>query len=340
MEQIKEAGDRAATLTRQLLMFSRQQVLEPKVLELNEVVSNIAKLLQRLIGEDITQVLSLHPALGRVKVDPSQMEQIIMNLAVNARDAMPGGGQLTIETGNVELDHAYARTHALVQPGPYVMLAVSDTGCGMDADTQAHIFEPFFTTKEPGKGTGLGLATVYGILKQSGGNIWVNSELGKGTSFKVYLPRVEKTSLLLEAGAAPAELLPGSETVLLVEDDQMVRALAQVILERNGYTVLAAKNGNDALRMAQEGIQAIHLLLTDTIMPGMNGPELAQQVLAVRPAIKVLYMSGYTDKAFTSTAAWESGTAFLQKPFTPQSLGRKVRETLAVPQPNQTERAA
>ena len=340
LEQIKEAGHRAALLTRQLLLFSRQQVLEPKVLDLNEVVSNIAKLLRRLIGEDITQVLCLHPALGRVKIDPGQMEQVIMNLAVNARDAMAGGGQLTIETANIELDNAYVRKHALVQPGPYVMLSVSDTGCGMDAGTQAHIFEPFFTTKGPGKGTGLGLATVHGIVKQSGGSIGVSSDLGKGTTFKIYFPRIEGAAERLEPLSAPNAALRGSETILLVEDEEMVRALAQAILERYGYTVLAAKHVNDALRIAQAGPQAIHLLLTDTIMPGMNGPELAQQVLAIRPEMKVLYMSGYTDKAFTSTAAWEPGTAFLQKPFTPQTLGRKVRETLAVPQPNRTERAA
>jgi two-component system cell cycle sensor histidine kinase/response regulator CckA len=341
IEQIREAGHRAALLTRQLLMFSRQQVLEPKVLDLNEVVSNIAKLLRRLIGEDITQVLCLHPALGRVKIDPGQMEQIIMNLAVNARDAMSGGGQLTIETENVELDNVYARKHALVQPGPYVMLAVSDTGCGMDADTQARIFEPFFTTKEPGKGTGLGLATVYGIVKQSGGNILVYSELGKGTTLKIYLPRVDKTSELPEPGAAPAELFRGSETVLLVEDDEMVRALAQAILERYGYTVLAARNVHDALRLAQEGPGQIHLLLTDTIMPVMNGPELAKRFRSIRPETKVLFMSGYTDKVIVNTAALEPGTAFLQKPFTPQTLTHKVREVLnAIPQPNSTERAA
>jgi CheY-like chemotaxis protein len=247
---------------------------------------------------------------------------------------------LTIETMNVELDNTYARTHVSVLPGPYVMLAVSDTGCGMDAATQAHIFEPFFTTKELGKGTGLGLATVYGIVKQSGGYIWVYSEPGKGTSFKIYLPLVEENPELPKPDSAPDDALCGSETILLVEDEEMVRALAQAILERNGYTVLAAKHGNDALRMAQEGTKAIHLLLTDTIMPGMNGPELAQQVLAIRPAIKVLYMSGYTDKAFMSPAAWEPGSAFLQKPFTPQTLGDKVREILTVPQPNRTERAA
>jgi CheY-like chemotaxis protein len=221
------------------------------------------------------------------------------------------------------------------------MLAVSDTGCGMDADTQARIFEPFFTTKEPGKGTGLGLATVYGIVKQSGGNIWVYSELGKGTTLKIYLPRVDKTSELPEPGAAPAEIFRGSETVLLVEDDEMVRALAQAILERYGYTVLAARNVHDALRLAQEGPVQIHLLLTDTIMPVMNGPELAKRFRSIRPETKVLFMSGYTDKVIVNTAALEPGTAFLQKPFTPQTLTHKVREVLnAIPQPNSTERAA
>jgi PAS domain S-box-containing protein len=341
IEQIKEAGHRAASLTRQLLMFSRQQVLEPKVLDLNEVVSNIGKLLRRLIGEDITQVLRLHPALGRVKIDPGQLEQIIINLAVNARDAMSGGGQLTIETDNVELDNTYARTHTLVQPGPYVMLAVSDTGCGMDADTQARIFEPFFTTKGLGSGTGLGLATVDGIVKQNGGNIWVYSELGKGTTFKIYLPRVEQTCELPEPGAAPAKLLRGSATVLLAEDDEMVRALAQAILERYGCHVLAARNVHDALGFAQGGSEQIHLLLTDIIMPGMNGPELAKQVQSIRPEIKVLYMSGYTDKVISCTEAFEPGTAFLQKPFTPQTLTQKVHEVLnAISQPNSTERAA
>ena len=340
LDQIKEAGHRAASLTRQLLAFTRQQVLEPKVLDLNESVSNMAKLLRRLIGEDIALVLCPHPALGRVKVDPGQVEQIIMNLAVNARDAMPGGGQLTIETMNVELNRVDALEHPSVTPGSYVMLGVSDTGCGMDADTQTHIFEPFFTTKEPGKGTGLGLATVYGIVEQSGGSIGVSSDLGKGTTFNIYLPRIEGAAERLDPISAPHAALRGSETILLVEDEEMVRALAQAILERYGYTVLAAKNVHDALGVVQEGSTAIHLLLTDTIMPGMNGPELAQQVLAIRPAMKVLYMSGYTDKAFTSTSAWEPGTAFLQKPFTPQTLGQKVREILAVPQPNRTERAA
>jgi signal transduction histidine kinase len=340
LDQIKEAGHRAASLTRQLLAFSRQQVLEPKILDLNESVSNMAKLLRRLISEDIALVLCPHPALGRVKVDPGQVEQIIMNLAVNARDAMPGGGQLTIETVNVELDGVDGHQHPSVEPGSYVMLGMSDTGCGMDADTQTHIFEPFFTTKGLGKGTGLGLATVYGIVKQSGGKIDVDSALGKGTTFKIYFPRVEGAAERLEPISAPNAALRGSETILLVEDEEMVRALAQAILERYGYTVLAAKHVNDALRIAQEGPQAIHLLLTDTIMPGMHGTELAQHVLAIRPAMKVLYMSGYADKAFTHTGTGEPGLAFLQKPFTPQTLGRKVHEILAVPQSNRRERAA
>ncbi|MBK5281651.1 MAG: response regulator [Nitrospiraceae bacterium] len=340
LDQIKEAGHRAASLTRQLLAFTRQQVLEPKILDLNESVSNMAKLLRRLIGEDIALVLCPHPALGRVKVDPGQVEQIIMNLAVNARDAMPGGGELTIETMNVELDNVDARQQISVAPGSYVMLGVSDTGCGMDADTKTRMFEPFFTTKGPGKGTGLGLATVHGIVKQSGGSIGVSSDLGKGTTFNIYLPRIDGAVERLDPISVPNAAFRGSETILLVEDEEMVRALAQAILERNGYTVLAAKNVHEALWVAQKESTAIHLLLTDTIMPGMNGPELAQQVLAIRPAMKVLYMSGYTDKAFTSTAACEPGFTFLQKPFTPQTLGHKVREILAVPLPNRTERAA
>jgi CheY-like chemotaxis protein len=253
---------------------------------------------------------------------------------------MPGGGQLTIETMNVELDSAPTHQQASLEPGQYVLLEVRDTGCGMDADTQARIFEPFFTTKGPGKGTGLGLATVYGIVKQSGGSIEVSSALGQGTTFKIYLPRIEGVAERLEPISTPNVPLHGSETILLVEDEEMVRALAQAILARNGYTVLAAKNVTDALRFAQEGAQPIHLLLTDTIMPGMNGPELAQQILALRPAMKVLLMSGYTDRVLSSTTAWEPGTAFLQKPFTPQTLADKVREILAVPESKHSERAA
>ncbi len=340
LDQIKEAGYRAALLTRQLLAFSRRQVLQPTVMDLNEVVSNIVKLLRRLIGEDIRMVLCLYPALGRVKVDAGQMEQIIMNLAVNARDALPGGGEMTIETMNVELDSATVRTHPSIEPGSYVMLAVSDTGCGMDADTQARIFEPFFTTKEPGKGTGLGLATVYGIVEQSGGKIDVQSTLGQGTTLKIYLPRVEEEIEQVESTSTLDESLRGSETILLVEDEEMVRSLAQVLLERNGYTVLAARNGTDALRMVEQGTRMIHLLLTDVVMPGMNGPALAERILAIRPATKVLYMSGYTGRELTSAAAWETGPAILQKPFTPQSLAHKVHEMLVSPQLNPNARAA
>ncbi len=339
LEQIKEAGYRAASLTRQLLAFSRRQVLEPKVLDLNETVSNMAKLLRRLIGEDIALVLCPHPKLGRIKADPGQVEQIIMNLAVNARDAMPGGGQLTIETMNVELDSS-VHTHPAGRPGSYVLLAVSDTGCGMNADTLARIFEPFFTTKELGKGTGLGLATVDGIVKQNGGNIRVSSDLGKGTTFKIYFPLIEGEAERITPASTPDEALRGSETILLVEDDEMVRALAQAILERYGYTVLATRNVTDALRLAQEDNRTLHLLLTDTIMPGMNGPALADRVLSLRPAIKILYMSGYADKAFTPTDTWEPGTAFLQKPFTPQMLAHKVREMPVVSTTNDAERAA
>jgi CheY-like chemotaxis protein len=254
-----------------------------------------------------------------------------MNLAVNGRDAMPGGGRLIIETGNVDLDHAYAREHVSVQPGSYVMLAVRDTGCGMDAETQTRIFEPFFTTKEPGKGTGLGLATVYGIVTQSGGHIGVESEVGKGTTFRIYLPRVEEKTELAEVGPTPAQSLRGSETVLLVEDDEMVLAMAQAILKRYGYTVLAAQNVQDALRLVEENNGPLHMMLTDTIMPGMNGPELAKCVLSLRPRTKVLYMSGYTDKVIVKTAALDPTAAFLQKPLTPESLTRKVREVLDSP---------
>lgn len=325
LDQIKEAGHRAASLTRQLLAFSRRQILEPKVLDLNDVVSNMAKLLRRLIGEDINLVFCPDAKLGRIKVDPGQMEQVIMNLAVNARDAMPGGGQLTIETLNCEMKSATTPHGASVPPGAYVMLGVTDTGCGMDQATIARIFEPFFTTKEVGKGTGLGLATVDGIVKQSRGGITVSSELKTGTTFRIYLPRIEENCDELVSSPLQDDGFHGSETILLSEDDEMVRALAQAVLERSGYTVVATKHVKDALRFVQDDKQTFHLLLTDAIMPGMNGPELASQVLALRPEIKVLYMSGYTDKVFMN---WEPGTPFLQKPFTPQTLTKKVRDTL------------
>jgi PAS domain S-box-containing protein len=325
---IKQAGDRAAALTRQLLAFSRKQVLSPKVLDLNAVVTNLDSMLRRLIGEDIQ--LSTVPASGlwRVKADQGLFEQVIMNLAVNARDAMPQGGRLTIETANVELDNAYARRHVSVQPGSYVMLAVSDTGCGMDAGTQARIFEPFFTTKEKGKGTGLGLSTVYGIVKQSGGNIWVYSEPGRGTTFKIYLPRVEESVVTVEPETAPLQAARGSETVLLVEDEESVRTLVRTILQTNGYTVLEASNGGHALQLCERHPGPIHLLVSDVVMPEMSGRELAERLTSSRPNVKVLYLSGYTDNAIVRHGVLEPGTAFLQKPFTPDSLLRKVREVL------------
>lgn len=336
LEEIKDAGHRAASLTRQLLAFSRCQILEPKVLDLNEVVAKMARLLRRLIGEDIALVLCPDPLLGSIQADPGQVEQIIMNLAVNARDAMPGGGRLTIATQNVELDGSLLHEHLSMPAGAYVLLSVSDTGCGMNEETLQEIFKPFFTTKEAGKGTGLGLATLDGIVKHIGGGVSVSSELQKGTTFRVYLPRVEHQSRQVSVSSIPNEALRGSETILLVEDDEMVRALAQAILERYGYAVVASRSVHDALAFVQEDSRRFHMLLTDTIMPGMNGQELADRVLSVRPDMKVLYMSGYTDKVFARTGTWEPGTAFLQKPFTPQTLAHKVREIFADPR----ERAA
>ncbi len=298
------------------------------MLDLNAVVNNISKLLRRMIGEDVELVICADPSLGRVRADPGQLDQVIMNLAVNARDAMPKGGRLTIETMNVELGEAYPLKPASVEPGRYVMLAVSDTGCGMDAETQARIFEPFFTTKEMGKGTGLGLSTVYGIVKQSGGYIWVYRELGKGTSFKIYLPRVEDPSELSERVPAPTATGGGSETILLVEDDEMVRVLTRTILEMRGYALLEARNAKEALHLAEEHSGPIHLLLTDTVMPGLSGPGLAERVASVRPDMNVLYRSGYTDNAMAHSGGREPRIAFLQKPFTPDALARKVREVL------------
>ena len=328
VEEIRKAAVRAADLTRQLLAFSRQQVIAPTVLNPNGVVANMDKLLRRLLGEDVELRTVLAPDLAAVKADPSQLEQIVLNLAVNARDAMPNGGKLTIETQNVELDQEYVRGHLWAQPGPYVMLAVSDTGVGMDAATQSRIFEPFFTTKEQGKGTGLGLATTYGIVKQSGGWIWVYSEPGHGTSFKIYLPRVAEAA----APAAPSPVPPlsvrGSETVLLVEDDEMIRKLVQKVLKANGYAVLVAASGRDAERVAEQHEGPIDLLMTDVVMPGLSGREVARRLSAARTGIRVLYLSGYTDDAIVHHGVLDPGVAFLQKPFTPAVLGRKVREVL------------
>ena len=327
VEEILKAGKRASSLTSQLLAFSRRQVLQPVVLDLNLIVSNTVKMLRRLIGEDIHLVTMLSPALGRVKIDPGQIEQVLMNLAVNARDAMPRGGRLTVETSNTVLDDAYAREH--IKPGTYVMIVVSDTGVGMDDETQSHIFEPFFTTKGQGMGTGLGLSMVYGIIKQSGGFITVNSEVGKGTAFKIYLPRVEEAAASALQRDDSDYLPRGAETILLVEDEQAVRDLAARILRELGYTIIEASNGEEALLIsAQRATGDIHLLLTDVVMPQMSGKLLTDMIKAERPGIKVLFSSGYTDNALVHHGALEPGTAFLQKPFSPSTLARKVREVL------------
>jgi PAS domain S-box-containing protein len=332
IEEIRKAALRAADLTRQLLAFSRQQVIAPTVLNPNAVVADMDKLLRRLLGEDVALRTVLASDVGSVKADPNQLEQVLLNLAVNARDAMPNGGKLTIETQNVELDQEYVRGHLSAQPGPYVMLAVSDTGVGMDAATQARIFEPFFTTKERGKGTGLGLATVYGIVKQSNGWIWVYSEPGQGTTFKVYLPRVAEAAAARAApSAAPAVSVRGSETILVVEDDEMIRHLVQKVLKTNGYTVLVAGDGSEAERVAGAHAGTIHLLMTDVVLPGLNGREVARRLVAQRAGIKVLFLSGYTDDAIVHHGMLEPGVAFLQKPFPPAVLGRKVREVLDSP---------
>ena len=332
VEEIRKAADRAAALTRQLLAFSRKQVLQPEVLNLNAIVVNLEKMLQRLLGEDIELVTALDPHLGRVKADPGQIEQVIVNLAVNARDAMPQGGKLTVETVNVYLDEDYAHQHTEVQPGPYVMLAVSDTGVGMDEETKSHLFEPFFTTKELGRGTGLGLSTVYGIVKQSGGHITVYSEPGLGTTFKIYLPQTEESGeTAVRAPTRPAAL-HGQETILVVEDAEPVRDMARQVLVRQGYTVLEAQNGEEALRLNASHEGPIHLLVTDVVMPGgMSGRQLAERLTATRPEMRVLYMSGYTDNAIVHRGLLEPGIAFLQKPFAPDTLTLKVRETLDAP---------
>src|SRR4029077_7735385 len=329
LERIEDASERAAGLVRQLLAFSRRQVLPPEVLDLNAIVEGLDKLLRRLMDEDISMKTVVGRDLGRIKADPGQIEQVIMNLVVNARDAMPDGGRLTVETENVELDSVYARDHATVRPGRYVMLAVSDTGVGMSAETIAHIFEPFYTTKENGRGTGLGLSTVYGIVKQSGGYIWVYSEPAHGTTFKVYLRRVEEAveSLPAKNGGTDRQLA-GTETILLVEDEPDLRELTRSVLVARGYTLLEAKNSEEAERLAQEHGAKIHLLLTDVIMPGISGRELAKKLSSRQPALRVLYMSGYTYNVIAQTGTLTRGGAFLQKPVTPRVLVEKVREVL------------
>jgi len=328
VEEIKRSGDRAATLTRQLLAFSRLQVLQPKVLDLNEVVFHMDMMLRRLIGEDVEFRTVLGLDLWSVKADPGQIEQVVMNLVVNARDAMPGGGKLTIETSNVFLDEEYSQLHPPVRPGPFVMLAISDTGVGMDEKTASQIFEPFFTTKERGKGTGLGLSTVYGIVKQSGGFIWAYSEPGKGSTFKVYFPRTEDRREVPDKGDLPAEDLRGEKTVLVVEDEESIRKLAVTILGQYGYAVLSAGDGEEALRIAAGHEGEIGLLLTDVVMPRLGGRELYERLRKLRPGIKVIYMSGYTDNAVVHRGVLDPGTAFLQKPCSPISVVRKVKEVL------------
>jgi PAS domain S-box-containing protein len=328
-EQIQEASQRATSLTRQLLAFSRKQMLAPVVLNVQAVVSDMGKILRRLIGEDVELVTVNAPDLKRVKADRSQIEQVIMNLAVNARDAMPRGGKLTIETTNVEFDDSYSRAPVVLMPGRYVMLAVTDNGCGMDADTQAHIFEPFYTTKEKGKGTGLGLATVYGIVKQSGGYVWVYSEIGRGTTFKIYLPSVEEEVAPREIRQAVASLPRGTETVLLVEDEEGVRELAKEYLESCGYKVLVAQNGQAAIDLVSKHSGPIDLIMTDIVMPGLSGSDLAKKVQSLRPDIRVVYMSGYTDQAIIHHGILSSDVLLLQKPFTMSTLAHKLREALS-----------
>jgi two-component system cell cycle sensor histidine kinase/response regulator CckA len=329
--QIKSAADRAAGITRQLLAFSRKQVRSPRLIDLNNVMLNLDTMLRRLIGEDI-EVLTV-PAvdLGTVKADPGQIEQVLMNLALNARDAMPIGGKLTLETSNIQLDDAYAREHQAVEPGRYVMLAVSDTGIGMSPETLAHIFEPFYTTKEPGKGTGLGLSTVYGVVKASGGYIWVYSELGQGTTFKIYLPRVDQAAQPLTAESRPSGVPRGTETILLVEDDPQLNQLASSVLAHCGYKVLAAANAEEGLAVCRTHPHEIHLLVTDVVMPKMNGRQLAEQVAQIRPSVKLLYVSGYTSNAIVHYGVLDAGLWFLPKPFSLAALVAKVREVLDAP---------
>ncbi len=328
LEEIKKAGDRAANLTRQLLAFGRKQMLQPVALSLNDVVADLNKMLRRLIGEDVRFTTKFDPALKKIKADAGQIEQVIVNLVVNARDAMPHGGNLTIETSNFEVDGDYASNHVGVRPGSYAMLAVSDTGVGMDDETRARIFEPFFTTKEKGKGTGLGLSTVYGIVKQSGGNIWVYSEPNQGTVFKVYLPQLTNASDPTETATVETPVPRGSETILLVEDEDVVRSLAQEVLEQAGYRVFSVSRGNETLRLFQESAERIDLLLTDVVMPEMSGKELAERLADLRPAMRVLFMSGYTDEAIVHHGIVDSDVQFIQKPFSPESLAKKIREVL------------
>jgi CheY-like chemotaxis protein len=331
LELIRQAGSSAADLTRQLLAFSRQQLFQPRVLDLNHVVKQIEVLLRRLIGENIGLAITIEPALGYIKADAGQIEQVLINLAINAHDAMPDGGRITIDGRNVELDECYKEMHQQVAPGHYVVLAVEDTGCGMDSATQSRIFDPFFTTKELGKGTGLGLATVYGIVKQCGGYIWVYSELGKGTSFKIYLPRVEQSALAIKKEDPQPAVIRGFETILLAEDSESIRENARECLESVGYTVLEAASGAEALQKAKEFEGTIHLLLTDVVMPAMSGLELAHRIAALRPEIKIIVTSGYMNEAIVRQGDDSPSCQFIQKPYRLKELVRKIQEVLGVP---------
>ena len=328
-DEILKAAHRAAALTKQLLAFSRKQVLEPKVLDLNTVVADVEKMLKRLIGEDILLEILVSPDLHAVKADPGQIGQVIMNLAVNARDAMPNGGKLTIETANTTLDEKDAGRYRYVVPGQYVKLRVSDTGCGMDAETQSHMFEPFFTTKEKGKGTGLGLATVYGVVKQSGGYIWVESEVGKGTQFEIFLPRVEGEIEKPQKASAPVKESRGGQTILVVEDEQALRKLTSSVLQDLGYTVLEAGDAAEALALVKQSKPAVDLLLTDVVMPGKSGRDLADELVPQIPGMKVLFMSGYTDGAIAAHRVLEPGLSLLRKPFSSEELTQTVARILA-----------
>jgi CheY-like chemotaxis protein len=330
-EEVLKAADRAAALTRQLLAFSRRQVMQPVVMDVNVTVGHTEKMLRRLIGEDVELVLILPADIGNIKADPNHIEQAIVNLALNARDAMPKGGRITVETANARLDETYARTHMGVKPGDFVMVAVSDNGCGMDAETRRRIFEPFFTTKEKGMGTGLGLATVYGSVKQLGGDIWVYSEPGQGTTFKLYFPRVAEVADPPSSDPMGVDREPATETILVVEDEEAVRDLTVKILRKLGHTVLAAANGAEAIAIAKSYAGPIALLLTDVVMPNMSGRQVADELLKLRPELKVLYLSGYTDNTVVHHGVLEDGVEFLPKPYSREALARKIRDVLAAP---------
>jgi PAS domain S-box-containing protein len=328
VELIRSAGSSAADLVRQLLAFSRQQMIQPVVLDVRKIIQRTQAMLERIIGEDIEFQVLMEDSVGSIKADPGQIEQVLLNLAANARDALPKGGRITIRASNVELDASDKKKHNPIVPGPYVMLSIEDTGCGMDLKTQARIFDPFFTTKEMGKGTGLGLATVYGIVKQTGGYIWVYSEVGHGTIFRVYLPRVGKAVQTAEREPSEIEDLQGSETILLAEDSESLREMAEEYLKSIGYTVLSAVSGEKALQLAKDFEGPIHLLLTDVVMPEMSGPELANQLASLRPGLMIIFTSGYTDDAIARQGILDPEVAFIQKPYRPKALAKKIRQVL------------